>query len=103
MRKCNLSIIALLLLLAFTQKLGLRLLLHNKYHSAAKQTNGDGTAAYYQVQCDCLDEALMPLSKAETVDLPAPLENHIILHSNYGTRLSSAVKIFHALRGPPEL
>lgn len=103
MRKRNLHIIALLLILAFTQKLGLRVLLHNKYHAAIKLDNTGGTASYYQVQCDCIDEALMPFSKAADVLVPQPEKGYVALHVSFRISLSSAIKIYRSLRAPPSI
>jgi len=101
MRKHNLQIIALLLLLVFTQKLGLRVLLHNKFHSAVKSADSGSTASYYQVQCDCLDEALMPLAKAEPCLIPMPAEGYLETYTSYNLSLFSALKIYRSLRAPP--
>jgi hypothetical protein len=103
MHKSNLRIIAFLLLLAFVQRLGMQVLLHNKYHAPAVQNHSASAAGYYQVQCDCLDDALVPLSRAETVQLPQPAEGFAVSHGIYSVCLSSAVKIFSSLRGPPAL
>jgi hypothetical protein len=102
MRNGNLRIIALLLLLAFTQKLGLRVLLHNKYHAAAIHENtGHTTANNFQIQCDCLDEALAPLTRAEAVALNVPETPHTALQANYKAPVASVIKIFRSLRAPP--
>jgi hypothetical protein len=101
MQKRRLQIIAFVLLLAFTQKLGLRVMLHNRLHAAAQQNNQNNSASYFQVQCDCLDEALVPLDNPILSELPAPVTELIPLHNNYSVHLLSAIKIFRSLRGPP--
>jgi hypothetical protein len=103
MRKRNLHIIALLLILAFTQKLGLRVLLHNKYHAAIKLDNTGSTASYYQVQCDCIDEALTPFYKAPDVLVPQPEKSYLVLQGTVRISLSSAIKIYRSLRAPPSI
>ncbi len=102
MRKFNLRITAVFLLLVLSQNLGLRLVLHNKFHKAiayaasSKTTNGD-----VQMHCDCLDEALMPLAEANTVELAVPEKELVIAEKTYLVFLTSTSKIFHSLRAPP--
>jgi len=101
MRRRRLQIIAFVLLLAFTQKLGLRVMLHNRYHAAAQQNTTGNAASYLKIQCDCLDEALAPLDNAILTELPALAQKPIPLHNNFSIHLSSTLKIYRSLRAPP--
>ena len=102
MRKFNLRITSVVLLLVLTQSMGLRLMLHNTFH---QNTNSHASAksspVNLQMYCDCVDEALMPSIEANAVELVAPEKEFIALEKNYEVFLSSATRIFHSLRGPP--
>jgi hypothetical protein len=101
MRKRRLQIIAFVLLLAFIQKLGLRVVLHNRYHAAAQQNTTNNAVSYFQVQCDCLDEATLPLDNPVLAEISVPTSTPILLHCDYSVHLSSAIKIYRSLRAPP--
>jgi len=101
MRTCKIPVIALLLLLAFAQKLGMLVIMHSKFHTSAQQNYTANTTGYYQIQCDCLDEALAPLAKPESFVLPLPAKSYVERTFTTSISYPSALKIFHSLRAPP--
>ncbi len=101
MRTCKIPVIATLLLFAFTQKLGILVLMHNKFHAAAQINKKENSASYYQVKCECLDEALAPISKPDSFELPLPDKNHIERLVTTNISFPSALKIYRSLRAPP--
>jgi hypothetical protein len=97
----KLRILAILLLLVFIQRPVVQVLLHNKHHSQGKQAIKGNGATCYQVRCDCLDEALVPLNYSECFELHAPSGNYNVLHTSYRVHLSFAAKLYRSLRAPP--
>ena len=101
MRTCKIPIIATLLLLAFAHKLGVLVLVHNKFHASVQTGDSGNTAGYYQVKCDCLEEALAPLSKPECHTMPLPEKGNVAHTVTADISFFSAVKIYRSLRAPP--
>lgn len=106
MHKFNVRIIAVLLLWVFIQGMGLRLALHNAFHTGtAKQTTiaTSTTATNIQMACDCLDEALTPLMHEQLIELQAPEKAFAVIEQQHQVFLPRFAKIFHSLRAPPAL
>ena len=101
MHKPGLRITALLLLLVLTQSMGVRLMLHNKFHQRTSQQPLNPSAGNVQIACDCLDEALMPSLQAQPVELAVPEKEYAIKIAEQPFFLHSVKKIFHSLRAPP--
>jgi len=103
MRRLNVRIIALALVLVFTQKMGLRLWMHHWLHetkalSASKHTTVDKL----QPSCDCIDDFLMPLTGTALIELPPPVRTvHVIMATAYIPPYSAAEEPLSTLRGPP--
>ncbi len=102
MRKLNIRLISFLLILAFSQKLGLRLWIHQVLHEtqAGKQSSSPG-ANSFQITCDCMDDALMPLSETGIYHIDPPVTTHTVVNPAFSLSFSSAVKLFCSLKGPP--
>lgn len=102
MRRLHPKIIAILLLLVFSQKLGLRLWLHHWIHEAQTLViPGDSSSGNIQFQCDCFDDAMMPLMESAVITLPVPIRTWTILAAGYHPPFSAAEKLFYSLKGPP--
>lgn len=102
MRRFNVRIIALALVLVFTQKLGLRLWMHDWLHetkalSASKHT----TVEKLHPTCDCIDDFLMPLTGAAVILFPPPVRSVHIVVTAYIPPFSAAEERLSSLRGPP--
>ncbi|HEV2480642.1 MAG TPA: hypothetical protein VGS79_13290 [Puia sp.] len=103
MRRVNVRIIALALVLVFTQKLGLRLWMHHWLHetkalSASRHTTVDKLTP----NCDCVDDFLMPLTGSALIELPPPVRSvHVVMATAYIPLFSAAEERLSSLRGPP--
>jgi hypothetical protein len=110
MQKLNARIVSFFLILAFSQKLGLELWLHNWLHETTIASSvGPGIAAQkgkplfqnHRVKCTCIDDALMPLTETDIVDYnPLRQPPKSIFANSYSSWLS-VDKEFSSLRGPP--
>ena len=100
MRRSNVRIIALALVLVFTQKLGLRLWMHHWLHET-KALSASKDAKLDKPNCDCIDDFLMPLTGSSIVELPPPTRTVQAIFTVYIPPFSAAEAIFSSLRGPP--
>jgi hypothetical protein len=102
MRRLHPKIIALILLLVFSQKLGLRLWMHHWVHeSRALHSATVPNAASLHLKCDCIDDAMMPLEGSPLIALDVPTRKATILRAVYLPPFSAAEKLFYSLKGPP--
>jgi hypothetical protein len=97
------KIISFLLLLVFTQKMGLRLWLHDWFHENTHSSSKAPAAGKVQLRCDCIDDALMPLTVTAQVVLQAPDQKGVLLLAAYFPPFSAAETVFYSLKGPPAL
>ncbi len=107
MQKLNLRIVSFVLILAFLQKLGLELWLHNWLHettvtaSVGPTQKGKPFLQHQQIKCNCIDDALMPLMESDVIDYcPDRRPSNAIFATIYSSWLSVDTE-FSALRGPP--
>jgi hypothetical protein len=107
MQKLNVRIVSFFLILAFSQKLGLELWLHNWLHgttafsSVSPPQGHKPLLQHQQIKCNCIDDALMPLMESDVVDYsPHPRPSIPIFAATYSSWLC-VDKEFSALRGPP--
>ena len=102
MRKLRLKIIAIFLLLVFSQKLGLRLWMHHWFHEAKTlQISHVPFTEKIQLGCDCFDDAMMPLTESPVITVSIPFQTSILLTAGYHPPYSAADKLFYSLKGPP--
>ncbi len=100
MRKINLKIASVVLLLLFVQNMGLELLVHNCLHEG----NSANTAAVqFKVHCSCLNDVFTPMSPSTQVEVALPEKHFEPLRDHYTAYFVSAEKHFTCLRGPPQL
>jgi hypothetical protein len=99
------KITAVFLVLAFTQKLGAGLYLHNWLHAFKNYGSKNKTAAAFderQILCSCLDDALVPLTPTAGIDeIKIPVRYFSSSPNSYHSPTFSVAKIFCGLRGPP--
>lgn len=99
-----LRITAFLLLLIFTQKIGIGLALHNFFHqpfavdSSAKQ---DAQGKDFSYACTCADDFLAPFTVADEMEIPAPVVKFVVTGSTGLFAILPQNSIHSSLRGPP--
>jgi hypothetical protein len=96
------KIIAVFLLLVFSQKGGLRLWMHHWFHeSKTGQSCSAPASQNLQLKCDCFDDAMMPLLESPLFIVPAPVTRYTTLTVAYQSLIPTAEDIFYSLKGPP--
>jgi hypothetical protein len=98
------KIIAFLLLLVFTQKLGVRLWMHDWLHETQTRSLTSSkfpTAEKLPLRCDCIDDMQMPLTATPAIVLEVPRQQSITLLAAWLPPFSAAEKVFYSLKGPP--
>jgi hypothetical protein len=94
---------ALLLMLVFSQKMGMSLYLHNWLH-AAKQHSATPTpfsGQEIQFACGCIDHFSLPLTETAVPELRVPVT---MVHHSFAEPVFSVQAVsryFHSLRAPP--
>ena len=53
--------------------------------------------------CDCNQDAMMPLTKASVNFSPVPIQEYIVLSESYNWFIPACQKSFCSLKGPPAL
>ncbi len=102
------KIIAVLLLLLFLEKSGVRLFIHNHYHQYTIKSpalKGNKTiTGQLSAQCDCLDDFFNPLTTADETFFPSPGVSYNIEVTSVLESLTATTPRFSFwLRGPPAL
>jgi hypothetical protein len=96
------KIIAIFLLLVFTQKLGLRLWMHHWFHeSRVARSHSDPSSEKLQLECNCFDDAMMPLVESEVFTVQAPATTYITLTTAPLTPIPARDEVYYSLKGPP--
>src|ERR1700744_807289 len=99
MRRMPPKIIALVLLLVFTQKMGLRLWMHHWVHENRTLHNAAvPNAANPHPKCDCIEDAMMPMEGSSLIALGIPMQLAVILPATYLPPFSAAEKVFYSLK-----
>jgi len=98
----NVRIVALALVLVFTQKLGLRLWMHHWLHETkALSASKHAAVDKHQPNCDCIEDLLMPLDSSVAIQLSVPVQRIHVTATAYIPPFSAAEERFSSLRGPP--
>ena len=96
---------AFLLILAFSQKAGTGLLLHNLFHTNTENTKKPGQENEQDKQlsfnCACIDDFLMPFAEAEQPIYSQPVSNHSVIFTIDEETIPFYTSILSFLRGPP--
>src|SRR5580704_561465 len=103
MRRRHSKIIAVFLLLVFSQKGGLRLWMHHLLHEARTSSScPERETGKVQLACDCFSDAMLPLLESEMVILPAPRQNAIELAAAPQPLAPATEEVYYSLKGPPD-
>jgi len=97
------KVCALLLILIFSQKMGMSLYLHNWLHVAKQQARATKTDHGRELKyaCGCINDFTNPLAETEVLQLPVPVATVISPAPVAGVTIPVIYKHFHSLRAPP--
>ena len=93
----------LLLILVFSQKMGMGLYLHNWLHAPKQHTTASKpiTGQEIQVACGCIDNFNLPLTETTIPEIQVPVKEVHQLHQTPVFTLPVIYKYFRSLRAPP--
>jgi hypothetical protein len=106
MRKSRLisNFVAIVLLVALSQKIGFGIFYHNWQHQKNCSTSLPiSSPSIVGSNCNCIDDFSMPFTEAKIEINPAPSFCYSIFLSSSIEYLSNFYQCFNALRGPPVL
>jgi hypothetical protein len=98
----KLKVLAVILLLAFSQKIGIGLYLHNWLHvKNSKQSSQPGSVNVVSYNCTCVDDFSMPFAEnPEKVSQIIP-SIRFEFNPSYKSLIPLSSTFFYSLRGPP--
>src|SRR5262249_29698490 len=103
MRKSRLikNFIAIVLLIALTQKVGFGIFYHNWQHTKSCIPVSQTSPSFTNASCNCIDDFLMPFTGSSIeVTTVAPLSYSVFVSPQLQYS-STFYQCFHALRAPP--
>jgi hypothetical protein len=107
MERLKKKITTVLLIIAFTQKLGFGLFVHVWFHENAFGLTNDPknpVAHLQQVRCTCIEDAMIPYAgTAVSIIISSPVKYFYNYYNSFRVLFSSAKKFYYSLRGPPQL
>lgn len=97
------KIMALFLMLVFSQKMGMSLYLHNWLHAVKSHTNTDIPVSEQEIKfaCGCINDFTIPIIETDVPQLTVPFVtiNQPVAAPVY--TFPAVYKYYHSLRGPP--
>ncbi|HSU27319.1 MAG TPA: hypothetical protein VLJ68_02990 [Chitinophagaceae bacterium] len=103
-KKHIVKVMALVILLVFTQKIGLGLYIHNQIHPATSHsfpTDGPISEKASNLNCSCIDDFLLPFTEPSNENIvPANFHTTAFI-SFYEADIRQVSHYFSSLRGPP--
>lgn len=105
MRRLKKKITAVLLVIAFAQKLGLGLFMHALLHEKTLGLTNDPknpVAQVQQVRCTCIEDAMIPFAgTTASIIISSPVKYIFKYNNPFRVLFSSSKTIYFSLRGPP--
>jgi len=96
------KITALLLMLIFSQKMGMSLYLHNWLHAAKlHSTASKSTSQEIKFACGCINDFTLPFTETATYEVQVPPSIKQQPLSPPVVSYPTVYKYFHSLRAPP--
>jgi len=94
---------AFLLILVFAEKTGAGLFVHNLLHCSSSNNNipGHEKGQDIRINCNCVDDFLIPFAEAEVSVIPQPALTLLIPFTIFEDNISFHTAVFSSLRGPP--
>ena len=94
--------IAVLLLLVFSQKAGLRLWMHHWLHESKSITaTATPDSDKLHLACDCFNQLLVPLQETSIFILTIPVQKATELGSAPQSSTPDTEEVYYSLKGPP--
>lgn len=95
----------LVLILVFSQKMGMSLFLHNWLHASSQHTTSSSSNPLseqeIQFTCGCINDFNLPFTETIVPELPAPVITVHKPHSEPVYSFPAVTKYFRSLRAPP--
>jgi hypothetical protein len=93
----------LLLILVFSQKMGMSLYLHNWLHAAKQHNSSSNPVSGQEIQfaCGCINDFNLPLTETTIPVLQVPVTTVNIPQAAPVFSIPTVFKYFHSLRAPP--
>ncbi len=105
MERLKKKITAVLLIIAFTQKLGLGLFVHAWFHENTIGLTNDPknpVTHLQQAKCTCIEDAMIPFAgSTASIIIHSPVKYFLNYCNCFRVLFSSVKKIYYSLRGPP--
>jgi hypothetical protein len=97
------KILAFALILAFSQKMGMGLHLHNWLHANDRHSAAAAPLSSEELKnaCSCINDFTAPLTETTILELPPPQTLFNSPVAAYTYTLPAVYKYFHSLRAPP--
>jgi hypothetical protein len=93
----------LLLILVFSQKMGMSLYLHNWLHATKQHSATSSPLSGQEIQfaCGCIDHFNLPLTETTVPELQVPVTTVHHAFAEPVFSVPAVSKYFHSLRAPP--
>jgi hypothetical protein len=94
-----------LLILVFSQKMGVGLYLHNWLHASKQHTTSSKPVSGREIQfaCGCINDFNLPFTETTVPSIEVPVTIVNQPHPAPNLTIPAVFKSFHSLRGPPVL
>jgi hypothetical protein len=92
-----------LLMLIFSQKMGMGLYLHNWLHASKQHATNGNPASGEEVKfaCGCINDFTLPFTETPALQVPAPPISVYLPQAAPVYSLPVVYKYYHSLRAPP--
>jgi hypothetical protein len=97
------KIVALALILVFSQKMGMGLHLHNWLHAGDPHSAAAAPLSSEDLKnaCSCINDFTAPVTETTLLELPVPPTTFNSPVAAYTYTLPAVYKYYHSLRAPP--
>lgn len=93
--------IALILLLVFSERGGMRLWIHHWLHEHKAASASAPASDKIQFACDCFSEAMMPLEESTFFTISVPIQKGVALEDAPQPPAPETEELYCSLKGPP--
>src|SRR6266540_3520773 len=95
------KITAFILMLVFSQKMGMSLYLHNWLHTGRQSSATSTPVSNEEIKfaCSCISDFTLPVTETALIEIPEPQK--LVMNPVSSPAVPVVFKYFHSLRGPP--